>query len=92
MLKGASVQVNGVAVPVKSIDTTVAVRVLISSGIRLLRLRLKNSISSVNRIPARGALKMPAIAPAAPHPTRTVMFLYPRLKALPMLLPIAAPV
>ena len=36
---------------------------------------LKSRISRVNRTPARGALKIPATAPAAPQPSRIVMFL-----------------
>ena len=69
------VQVKGVPGPVARYDTTVAVSVLMSRGIMLPRLMLNSSISSVNRMPASGALKMPAIAPAAPHPTSTVISL-----------------
>lgn len=36
---------------------------------------LKRRISNVKRTPANGALKIPATAPAAPHPRRIVMFL-----------------
>ena len=35
---------------------------------------LKSRISSVKSTPASGALKMPATAPAAPHPNRSVTF------------------
>ena len=53
---------------------------------------LKSRISSVKSTPASGALKIPATAPAAPHPRRRVMFLYDKPIFLPMLEPIAAPV
>ena len=53
---------------------------------------LKSNISRVNRTPAKGALKIPATAPAAPHPRRMVMFLYERPMYLATLEPIAAPV
>ena len=78
--------------PIQTYDTTVAVSVEMSSGIIELMEILKRSISKVKRMPARGALKMPAMAPAAPHPKRTVIPLYERCALRPMLLPNAAPV
>ena len=53
---------------------------------------LKSRISKVKRTPAKGALKIPATAPAAPHPKRIVTFLYDSPIYLPTLEPIAAPV
>ena len=50
------------------------------------------SISRTNSIPAMGALKMPAIAPAAPQPSRRMMFLCFRWNHCPMLEPMALPV
>ena len=48
--------------------------------------------SSVNTNPAIGALKIPAIAAAAPHPTISISVLLSVLKNCPRLLPIAEPV
>ena len=42
--------------------------------------------------PAIGALKMPAIAPAAPHPKSIMRVRCSSLKSRPRLLPMAAPV
>ena len=53
---------------------------------------LKRRISSVKRTPARGALKIPATAPAAPQPRRMVIFLYDKPMYLATFEPIAAPV
>ena len=50
------------------------------------------STSSVNTNPAIGALKMPAMAPAAPHPTSVMSVLLSRWNIFPRLLPIAEPV
>ena len=59
-------------------DITVAEIVERSSG-RIDDIEiLKRRISRVNKTPAKGALKIPATAPAAPHPKRIVMFLYER--------------
>ena len=45
-----------------------------------------------NTSPAIGALKMPATAPAAPQPTRSIICLLLRLNNRPKLLPMALPV
>ena len=50
------------------------------------------STSSVNTSPAIGALKMPAIAPAAPQPTSVISVLLSSRNSLPRLEPIADPV
>ena len=49
-------------------------------------------ISIVNSMPASGALKMPAMAPATPQPSSTVMFAYENLARRARLEPMAAPV
>ena len=64
----------------------------INSGSIDDREMLKSRISIVNSTPARGALKMPAMAPAAPQPSRTVILRYESPDQRPRLLPIAAPV
>ena len=50
------------------------------------------STSSVNTSPAMGALKMPATAPAAPQPTRSISVRCSILKMPPRLEPMAEPV
>jgi hypothetical protein len=54
--------------------TVAAVTDEINSGTMDEIVRSRRSISRVKTIPATGALKMPATAPAAPHPIRSVMF------------------
>ena len=54
--------------------------------------RLNRRISRVNRTPASGALKMPATAPAAPHPSKSVIPRYDKPMYRPRLEPMAAPV
>ena len=48
--------------------------------------------SSVNTRPAIGALKIPAMAPAAPHPTNVISVLLSNRNNCPRLEPIADPV
>ena len=48
--------------------------------------------SKVKTKPAIGALKIPATAPAAPHPTNSIRVLCSILNTLPKLEPIADPV
>ena len=50
------------------------------------------STSSVKTSPAMGALKMPAMAAAAPQPTSTMRERLSSLKSCPRLLPMADPV
>ena len=64
--------------PRKIKDTVVAVTADTSKGTIDVIDILNISISNVNRIPASGALNIPATAPAAPQPSRMVMFLYER--------------
>ena len=65
---------------------------LISSGSTLLSVKSRSSTSTTKTKPAMGALKIPAIAPAAPHPTRSISWRCSSLKSRPVLLPMAAPV
>ena len=55
-------------------------------------LRSTISTSSVNTRPAMGALKMPAMAAAAPHPTSSIRVLLSILNSWPRLEPMADPV
>ena len=55
--------------------TTVAVTEERSSGRMAFIDMLKRRISNVNRTPASGALKIPAMAAAAPHPSSIVISL-----------------
>ena len=50
------------------------------------------STSSVNTSPAIGALKIPAIAPAAPHPTSVISIFRSKWNSCPRLEPMAEPV
>ncbi len=69
-----------------------AVTAVTSNGIidDIVRSRSKTSIT--NSIPATGALKIPAIAPAAPQPTSIIRLCCSSLKNLPRLDPMAEPV
>ena len=63
---------NSGSIPRKAYDTTVADTVESNKG-RMEDIEiLKSKISKVNNTPARGALKMPATAPAAPQPNKMV--------------------
>ena len=73
MEKGVRVQWNMAVCPVKMYETTVADMAESKRGSREAMEMLNMRISMVNSIPAKGALKMPAMAPAAPHPSSTVM-------------------
>ena len=66
---------KGVALPRNMYDTTVADTVERSRGIMEFIEMLKRRISRTKRMPARGALNIPATAAAAPHPRRIVMLL-----------------
>ena len=63
------------ASPRKIYETTVAVIAEINSGSMEVMEILKSNISRVKSTPASGALKIPATAPAAPHPSKIVIFL-----------------
>ena len=90
--KGVSVHWKGSSCPRKRYDTTAADTVESSSGIIEFIEMLNRRISKVKSTPASGALKMPAIAPAAPHPIRMVIPRWdiPAIRA--KLEPMAAPV
>ncbi len=64
----------------------------ISKGITVPVVRSSISTSKVKSMPAIGALKMPAMPAAAPHPTNIINTRGDILKSDPRLLPIAAPV
>ena len=72
--------------------TPAAVTQEMSNGSRAPIVRSIMSTSSVNTSPAIGALKMPATAPAAPHPTRSMSVLLFMRKSRPRLEPMAEPV
>ena len=64
----------------------------IRSGVATLTVRSIIKTSNTNRTPAIGALKTPAMAPAAPHPRRIMTYLVFILKNLAMFEAIALPV
>ena len=70
---GVRAQANTGVAPRKMHETTVAEMVEINSGSMEFMDTLKRRISIVNSTPARGALNIPAMAPAAPQPSRIVM-------------------
>lgn len=72
---GVKVQLERRAVARNIYDTIVAETVESSNGIIDVMDILKRRISNVKSTPASGALKIPATAPAAPHPSNMVMFL-----------------
>ena len=76
MVNDSNSQSNGGSIPKNIYETTVAEIVEISNGRIDVMEILKRRISNVNRTPASGALKIPETAPAAPHPRRSVIFLY----------------
>jgi hypothetical protein len=88
----SSVKANMASIPVSIYDTTVAVTAVTSRGMIDDMVRSKSSTSITKRMPATGALNMPAMAPAAPHPTRIIKLCCSSLKNLPMLDPMAEPV
>ena len=92
MEKGVSVHWNGSSFPRKIYDTTAADTVDSNRGIIEFIEILKRSISKVKSTPARGALNMPAMAPAAPHPIRMVIPRWDIPASLAKLEPMAAPV
>ena len=73
---------------VKHVAVTAAVR--IGSSEAILRSTIRTS--SVNTSPAIGALKIPAMAAAAPHPTSSMSVLLSIRKNRPRLEPMAEPV
>ena len=73
-------------------ETIAPVTVAISKGIIEASVRSSISTSRANINPAIGALKMPAMAAAAPQPTISIVFLLFNLKALLIFDPMAEPV
>jgi len=92
MENGESVHSKGGFNPRNIYETTVAEIVDNRSGSMDVMEMLKSSISSVKSTPAKGALNIPATAPAAPQPRRMVMFLYDSPIYRATFEPIAAPV
>ena len=85
-------KVKSAASPLKIYVKQVAVTHDMSIGnIADIVMSISNT-STVNTRPAIGALKMPAIAPAAPQPTSVISILRSMWKALPRLEPMALPV
>ncbi len=80
------------SIPVSRYDTTVAVTAVTSSGNIEDIVRSSSNTSITKSIPAMGALKIPAMAPAAPQPTKIIRLCCSSLKYLPRLDPIAEPV
>ena len=85
-------KLNSAPEPVKTYDTVTAVIDDMSSGSTDVVVRSTINTSSVKSIPAIGALNIPAIAAAAPHPTMSMSICGGILKRLPILEPMAAPV
>ena len=73
--KGVNVLSKATASPISKYVTVVEVTLLSTNGRMLVMDMLNINISSVNKTPAIGALNIPAIAPAAPQPRRSVTFL-----------------
>ena len=92
MTNGSMVLKKATSLPKKRYDIAVAVTVDINRGSIDVIEMLKRRISNVKRIPAIGALKIPATAPAAPQPKRIVICLYERPSTLAIFEPMAAPV
>ena len=88
----SSVKVNNLLSPIKIYVKQVAVTDAIRIGEILIIVRSIISTSMVNTSPAIGALKMPAIAAAAPHPTSSISVLLLRRNSCPRLLAMLEPV
>ena len=80
------------SVPVKIYDMVAAVTDDTSNGSSEPMLRSNISTSSTKTRPAIGALKIPAMAPAEPQPTRSIRVRCSILNMRPMLEPMADPV
>ena len=83
---------NIASVPVTMYETVAAVTAEISRGSKEDMVKSIISTSKVNTSPAIGALKIPAMAPAAPQPTSSINVRCSILNTLPRLEPIAEPV
>ena len=85
-------KLNSELVPVKMYIITEAVMLETSKGMSEAIVRSIISTSRVKTTPAIGALNIPAIAPLAPAPRRTIMDLWSSLKNCPRFDPMAEPV
>ena len=83
---------NMESVPYRAYDTHTEVILVVSKGRRerMVRSSISTSITNIN--PAIGALKMPATAPAAPHPTSNISVCGGKWNRLPRSEPMAEPV
>ena len=88
----AIVKWNIESVPVAMYDTVAAVTLDMSRGMSDDMVRSMSSTSMVNTKPAMGALKIPDTAPAAPHPTRSIIVRASTRNKRPRLEPMADPV
>ena len=79
------------AFPEKKYENAVAVTAEMIIGTRAVRVISSISTSKVKTKPAIGALKIPLIAPAAPHPTNNIRFFWSILKNFPKFEPMAEP-
>ena len=84
--------VKSESLPTNMYVKQVAVTHEMSMGSSEAMLRSTMSTSSVNTRPAMGALNIPAMAAAAPHPTSSMSVLLSIRKSCPRLEPIAEPV
>ncbi len=66
---------NNTPLPIKKYESEDAVMAEINNGIKLTMVRSSINTSITNTIPAIGALKIPAIAPADPQPIRSIVVL-----------------
>lgn len=83
---------NMASMPLRMYDTVVAVTAVNRRGSMEDMVRSSSNTSITKRMPAMGALKMPAMAPAAPHPTRIIKLRCSSRKKLPRFDPMADPV
>lgn len=88
----SNVKVNSESLPVKIYVKHVAVTLEMRIGNKEAIVRSIMRTSRVNTSPAMGALNIPAIAAAAPHPTSNMSVLLSILNSCPRLLPMAEPV
>ena len=83
---------NCTLLPIRKYATVEAERAEIKRGTAVVIVMSNMSTSRVNRTPASGALKIPAMAPAAPHPSKSFTPRRLTRKNRPMLEPMALPV
>ncbi|OPZ96295.1 MAG: hypothetical protein BWY70_01797 [Bacteroidetes bacterium ADurb.Bin408] len=87
-----SLKLKTISLPSRKVETMAADTVAIRSGIIDVIVKSSISTSRAKIRPAIGALKIPAMAAAAPQPIIKVVLRELSLKARPMLEPMAEPV